>query len=110
PSGKRASSTASKESNSSRDRLRNSRNSSGKKQSSTGASDRAQPRHSRGVAQTSDSDSRMSKSKSDGQLSDKVALEAKVKNLLGLAKSKDVEILQLRGELRDMRVQLGLPE
>lgn len=52
----------------------------------------------------------MSKSKSDGQLSDKVALEAKVKNLLGLAKSKDVEILQLRGELRDMRVQLGLPE
>uniref|UniRef100_A0A673GAA4 Cytospin-A n=1 Tax=Sinocyclocheilus rhinocerous TaxID=307959 RepID=A0A673GAA4_9TELE len=110
PSGKRTSSTASKESNSSRDRLRNSRNSSSKKQSSTGASDRAQPRHSRGLAQTSDSESRMSKSKSDGQLSDKVALEAKVKNLLGLAKSKDVEILQLRGELRDMRVQLGLPE
>ncbi|XP_059378588.1 cytospin-A-like [Carassius carassius] len=110
PSGKRASSTASKESNSSRDRLRNSRNSSSKKQSSTGVSDRAQPRHSRGLAQTSDSESRMSKSKSDGQLSDKVALEAKVKNLLGLAKSKDVEILQLRGELRDMRVQLGLPE
>uniref|UniRef100_A0A8C2E8X8 Cytospin-A n=1 Tax=Cyprinus carpio TaxID=7962 RepID=A0A8C2E8X8_CYPCA len=110
PSGKRTSSTASKESNSSRDRLRNSRNSSSKKQSSTAASDRAQPRHSRGLAQTSDSESRMSKSKSDGQLSDKVALEAKVKNLLGLAKSKDVEILQLRGELRDMRVQLGLPE
>uniref|UniRef100_A0A8C1NLV1 Cytospin-A n=2 Tax=Cyprinus carpio TaxID=7962 RepID=A0A8C1NLV1_CYPCA len=107
PSGKRTSSTASKESNSSRDRLRNS---SSKKQSSTAASDRAQPRHSRGLAQTSDSESRMSKSKSDGQLSDKVALEAKVKNLLGLAKSKDVEILQLRGELRDMRVQLGLPE
>uniref|UniRef100_A0A8C1S4T7 Cytospin-A n=2 Tax=Cyprinus carpio TaxID=7962 RepID=A0A8C1S4T7_CYPCA len=105
PSGKRTSSTASKESNSSRDRLRNS---SSKKQSSTAASDRAQPRHSRGLAQTSDSESRMSKSKSDGQLSDKVALEAKVKNLLGLAKSKDVEILQLRGELRDMRVQLGL--
>ncbi|KAK0135295.1 Cytospin-A [Merluccius polli] len=51
---------------------------------------------------------RMSKSKSDGQLSDKVALENKVKDLLGLAKSKDVEILHLRGELRDMRVQLGL--
>uniref|UniRef100_A0A672S3G4 Cytospin-A n=1 Tax=Sinocyclocheilus grahami TaxID=75366 RepID=A0A672S3G4_SINGR len=110
PSGKRTSSTASKESNCSRDRLRNSRNSSSKKQSSTGASDRAQPRYSRGLAQTSDSESRMCKSKSDGQLSDKVALEAKVKNLLGLAKSKDVEILQLRGELRDMRVQLGLPE
>ncbi|XP_048065596.1 cytospin-A isoform X2 [Megalobrama amblycephala] len=110
PSGKRTSSTASKESNTSRDRLRNSRNSNSKKQSFTGVSDRAQPRHSRGLVQNSDSESRMSKSKSDGQLSDKVALEAKVKNLLGLAKSKDVEILQLRGELRDMRVQLGLPE
>nr|XP_055023991.1 cytospin-A isoform X2 [Misgurnus anguillicaudatus] len=110
PSGKRTSSTASKESNSSRDRLRNSRNSSSKKQSSTGSSDKTQHRHSRGQAQTSDSESRMSKSKSDGHLNDKVALEAKVKDLLGLAKSKDVEILQLRGELRDMRVQLGLPE
>ncbi|XP_051508702.1 cytospin-A [Myxocyprinus asiaticus] len=110
PSGKRISSTTSKESNSSRERLRNSRNSSSKKQSSTGGSDRAPARHSRGQAQTSDSESRMSKSKSDGQLSDKVALEAKVKDLLGLAKSKDMEILQLRGELRDMRVQLGLPE
>lgn len=50
----------------------------------------------------------MSKSKSDGQISDKVALEAKVKDLLGLAKSKDVEILHLRSELRDMRAQLGI--
>lgn len=50
----------------------------------------------------------MSKSKSDGQISDKVALEAKVKDLLGLAKSKDVEILHLRSELRDMRAQLGM--
>lgn len=50
----------------------------------------------------------MSKSKSDGQISDKVVLEAKVKDLLGLAKSKDVEILHLRSELRDMRAQLGL--
>lgn len=48
----------------------------------------------------------MSKSKSDGQISDKVALESKVKDLLGLAKSKDVEILHLRSELRDMRAQL----
>lgn len=55
-----------------------------------------------------ESDSRMSKSKSDGQISDKVALETKVKDLLGLAKSKDVEILHLRSELRDMRAQLGL--
>ncbi|KAA0713923.1 Cytospin-A SPECC1-like protein [Triplophysa tibetana] len=106
-SGKRTSSTASKESNSSRDRLRTSRTSNCKKQSSTGGS---QTRHSHGQAHTSDSESRMSKSKSDGHLNDKVALEAKVKDLLGLAKGKDVEILQLRGELRDMRVQLGLPE
>lgn len=55
-----------------------------------------------------ESDGRMSKSKSDGQISDKVALEAKVKDLVGLAKSKDVEILHLRSELRDMRAQLGL--
>uniref|UniRef100_A0A671XIE8 Cytospin-A n=1 Tax=Sparus aurata TaxID=8175 RepID=A0A671XIE8_SPAAU len=55
-----------------------------------------------------ESEGRMSKSKSDGQISDKVALEAKVKDLLGLAKSKDVEILHLRSELRDMRAQLGL--
>lgn len=56
----------------------------------------------------SETESRMSKSKSDGQISDKVALEAKVKDLMGLAKSKDVEILHLRSELRDMRAQLGL--
>uniref|UniRef100_A0A7N8WYR2 Cytospin-A n=1 Tax=Mastacembelus armatus TaxID=205130 RepID=A0A7N8WYR2_9TELE len=55
-----------------------------------------------------ESEGRMSKSKSDGQISDKVALETKVKDLLGLAKSKDVEILHLRSELRDMRAQLGL--
>ena len=50
----------------------------------------------------------MNKSKSDSQISDKVALEAQVTDLLGLAKSKDVEILHLRSELRDMRAQLGL--
>ncbi|XP_072911677.1 cytospin-A isoform X2 [Hemitrygon akajei] len=55
-----------------------------------------------------ESDARISKSKSDGQISDKVALEAKVKDLLALAKNKDVEILHLRNELRDMRSQLGL--
>lgn len=69
--------------------------------------DAASGRRSRGQP-TAEADSRMSKSKSDGQISDKVALEAKVKDLLGLAKSKDVEILHLRSELRDMRAQLGL--
>lgn len=50
---------------------------------------------------------RMSKSKSDNQISDRVALEAKVKDLLSLAKNKDAEILLLRTELRDIKVQLG---
>lgn len=52
----------------------------------------------------------MSKSRSDGHLSNKSVLEDRVKDLLGLAKSKDVEILHLRSELRGIRVQLGLPE
>lgn len=50
----------------------------------------------------------MSKSRSDGQISHKVALEARVEDLLGLAQTKDLEILHLRSELRDMRAQLGL--
>lgn len=102
------SSSTSKEPSSSRDRLRTSRTSTNKKQQllsgSTGA-DGASGKRSRGQV-LSKSDSRMSKSKSDGQISDKVALESKVKDLLGLAKSKDVEILHLRSELRDMRAQL----
>lgn len=69
--------------------------------------DAASGKRSRSQMQA-ESESRMSKSKSDGQISDKVALEAKVKDLLGLAKSKDVEILHLRSELRDMRAQLGM--
>lgn len=55
-------------------------------------------------------DVRMSKSKSDNQISDRAALEAKVKDLLTLAKTKDVEIFHLRSELRDMRAQLGISE
>lgn len=50
---------------------------------------------------------RMSKSKSDNQISDRVALETKVKDLLSLAKNKDSEILLLRTELRDIKAQLG---
>ncbi|KAG7263008.1 LOW QUALITY PROTEIN: hypothetical protein CRUP_016525 [Coryphaenoides rupestris] len=109
-SAKRAASSTSKEPNSTRDRLRTSRTSTSKKQSVSGVAQGdavAQAKRSRGQAQA-ESEGRMSKSKSDSQLSDKVALENKVKDLLGLAKSKDVEILHLRGELRDMRVQLGL--
>uniref|UniRef100_A0A671XIP6 Cytospin-A n=1 Tax=Sparus aurata TaxID=8175 RepID=A0A671XIP6_SPAAU len=108
-SSKRTTSSVSKEPNSSRDRLRTSRTSANKKQSVSGtvAGDVAAGKRSRSQI-LAESEGRMSKSKSDGQISDKVALEAKVKDLLGLAKSKDVEILHLRSELRDMRAQLGL--
>ncbi|XP_022613309.1 cytospin-A [Seriola dumerili] len=108
-SSKRTTSSTSREPNSSRDRLRTSRTSAAKKQlvSGTVTGDVASGKRSRSQILT-ESEGRMSKSKSDGQISDKVALEAKVKDLLGLAKSKDVEILHLRSELRDMRAQLGL--
>uniref|UniRef100_A0A8C7PSM2 Cytospin-A n=1 Tax=Oncorhynchus mykiss TaxID=8022 RepID=A0A8C7PSM2_ONCMY len=107
-SAKRVTSSTSKEPNSSRDRLRTSRTSPSKKQSSgAGQGDVAQGKCSRSQ-QLAESEGRMNKSKSDRQISDKVALEAKVEDLLGLAKSKDVEILHLRSELRDMRAQLGL--
>lgn len=108
-SSKRATSSISKEPNSSRDRLRTSRTSANKKQvvPATAAADVASGKRSRSQI-LAESEGRMSKSKSDGQISDKVALEAKVKDLLGLAKSKDVEIHHLRSELRDMRAQLGL--
>ncbi|KAG7491092.1 cytospin-A isoform X1 [Solea senegalensis] len=108
-SSKRTTSSTSKEPTSSRDRLRTSRTSAAKKQlvSGSAAGDVASGKRSRSHILT-ESEGRMSKSKSDGQISDKVALETKVKDLLGLAKSKDVEILHLRSELRDMRVQLGL--
>ncbi|KAA8578916.1 hypothetical protein FQN60_017522, partial [Etheostoma spectabile] len=106
---KRTTASISKEPNSSRDRLRTSRTSANKKQlvSGTTAGDVASGKRSRSHI-LAESDGRMSKSKSEGQISDKVALETKVKDLLGLAKSKDVEILHLRSELRDMRAQLGL--
>ncbi|XP_060893208.1 cytospin-A [Labrus mixtus] len=108
-SSKRTTTSVSKEPNSSRDRLRTSRTTANKKQLVSGsvAGDVASGKRSRNQI-PAESEGRMSKSKSDGQISDKVALEAKVKDLLGLAKSKDVEIIHLRGELRDMRVQLGL--
>ncbi|XP_014015893.1 LOW QUALITY PROTEIN: cytospin-A [Salmo salar] len=108
-SAKRVTSSTSKEPNSSRDRLRTSRTSASKKQSSSGVGqeDVAQGKRSR-TQQLAESEGRMNKSKSDSQISVKVALEAKVKDLLGLAKSKDLEILHLRSELRDMRAQLGL--
>ncbi|XP_058889170.1 cytospin-A-like isoform X2 [Acipenser ruthenus] len=112
-SAKRGTSSGAKEVSSTRDRLRErSRAGTGKKLSSSAAAATndatlAKRSRSRVLAQ---SETRMSKSKSDSQITDKAALETKVKDLLGLAKSKDVEILHLRNELRDMRAQLGLGE
>uniref|UniRef100_A0AAA9S7W1 Cytospin-A n=1 Tax=Bos taurus TaxID=9913 RepID=A0AAA9S7W1_BOVIN len=74
-----------------------------------GANDVASAKRSRSRT-AAECDVRMSKSKSDNQISDKAALEARVKDLLTLAKTKDVEILHLRSELRDMRAQLGISE
>uniref|UniRef100_K7EUW1 Cytospin-A n=1 Tax=Pongo abelii TaxID=9601 RepID=K7EUW1_PONAB len=85
--------------------------SSTKRSTSTGqgANDVALAKRSRSRTAT-ECDVRMSKSKSDNQITDRAALEAKVKDLLTLAKTKDVEILHLRNELRDMRAQLGINE
>ncbi|KAM3826449.1 cytospin-A isoform 1-T1 [Vipera latastei] len=111
-SAKRSTSAANKESSSSRERIRDrSRPTQSKKLPPAGqaSSDLLLAKRSRSRA-NQDSDVRMSKSKSDNQISDKSALEAKVKDLLMLAKTKDVEILHLRNELREMRAQLGLHE
>ncbi|KAI4797342.1 hypothetical protein KUCAC02_025163 [Chaenocephalus aceratus] len=107
-SSRRAASSNAKETNSSRDRLRSSRTAACKKQPGSGAAtgDAASGKRSRSQVLV-ESEGRMSKSKSDGQISDKVALETKVKDLLGLAQSKDVEIHHLRSELRGMRAQLA---
>ncbi|XP_048640850.1 cytospin-A [Marmota marmota marmota] len=111
-SSKRSTSAGSKESSSTRERLRErTRLNQSKKLPSAGqgANDVALAKRSRSRI-TAECDVRMSKSKSDNQISDKAALEAKVKDLLTLAKTKDVEILHLRNELRDMRAQLGINE
>ncbi|KAM9749575.1 cytospin-A isoform 1-T1 [Dama dama] len=111
-STKRSTSTGNKESSSTRERLRErTRLNQSKKLPSAGqgANDVASAKRSRGRT-AAECDVRMSKSKSDNQISDKAALEARVKDLLTLAKTKDVEILHLRSELRDMRAQLGISE
>ncbi|NWV01419.1 CYTSA protein, partial [Upupa epops] len=109
---KRSASSGNKESSSSRERIRDrSRLSQSKKLPLTGQGSNDMVLAKRSRSRTNpESDIRMSKSKSDNQISDKAALEAKVNDLLTLAKTKDVEILHLRNELRDMRAQLGLNE
>ncbi|XP_050780414.1 cytospin-A isoform X1 [Gopherus flavomarginatus] len=109
---KRSTSSGNKESSSSRERIRDrSRLNQSKKLPLTGQGPNDTILAKRSRSRTNpESDVRMSKSKSDNQINDKAALEAKVKDLLTLAKTKDVEILHLRNELRDMRAQLGLNE
>nr|XP_056715326.1 cytospin-A [Euleptes europaea] len=109
---KRSTSSGNKESSSSRERIRDrSRLTQSKKLPLTGQASNDTILAKRSRSRTNpDSDVRMSKSKSDNQISDKAVLEAKVKDLLTLAKTKDVEILHLRNELREMRAQLGLNE
>ncbi|KAM4634110.1 cytospin-A [Polymixia lowei] len=51
-----------------------------------------------------------SKCRSDSSFGNEAVLENRVRDLLGLAKNKDAEILHLRSELHGIRVQLGLPE
>ncbi|XP_060699821.1 cytospin-A isoform X1 [Hemiscyllium ocellatum] len=105
---KRNPTSGNKEINWNRDKIRERpRQSTSKKFSSAGQGGNDVAKRSRSRMST-ESETRMSKSRSDGQISDKTALEAKVKDLLTLAKNKDVEILHLRNELRDMRAQLGL--
>ncbi|XP_072271660.1 cytospin-A isoform X2 [Pyxicephalus adspersus] len=107
---KRSSSSGAKEAGSSRERVRErSRLNAIKKPQGSGVNAgevTAPTKRSRARAESDVL--RMSKSKSDNQISDRVALEAKVKDLLSLAKNKDAEILLLRTELRDIKSQLGL--
>ncbi|XP_062867279.1 cytospin-A isoform X2 [Trichomycterus rosablanca] len=80
---------------------------SGAARKQSGPSTSAPSKRSRCRTST-ESDSQANKSRSE--ISNKAMLESRVKDLLGLAKSKDLEILQLRSELRGMRAQLGLEE
>eukprot|EP00062_Callorhinchus_milii_P016243 gi/632967356/ref/XP_007899934.1/ PREDICTED: cytospin-A isoform X1 [Callorhinchus milii] len=105
---KRNVSAGNKDITSNRDKIRDRpRPNISKKLSSAGQGGNEAAKRSRNRIST-ESETRISKSKSDSQISDKAALEGKVKDLLALAKNKDVEILHLRNELRDMRSQLGL--
>ncbi|XP_062410391.1 cytospin-A [Sardina pilchardus] len=107
---RRGPSSQSKEAGSSRESLRE-RSRAGAAKKASGPSDPAAlPKRSRCRVLAESESSLMSKSRSDGQISQKALLEARVKDLLGLAKSKDLEIVHLRGELRNMHSQLGMLE
>ncbi|XP_036443651.1 cytospin-A isoform X3 [Colossoma macropomum] len=103
-SGRRGTSSATKEPGVTRESLR-SRTGTAKKLS--GPSDSMPPKRSRCRTST-EAETQASKSRYDRQISNKAVLESRVKDLLGLAKSKDLEIMHLRSALRGMRAQLGL--
>ncbi|XP_050948293.1 cytospin-A isoform X2 [Labeo rohita] len=107
-SGRRALSSTSKDPGTTRETLRD-RTRAGAAKKLAGPTDAMPQKRSR-CRTVAETDSRMSKSRSDSQISHKAVLECQVKDLLGLAKSKDLEILHLRSELRGMRAQLGLEE
>uniref|UniRef100_A0A9R1SN61 Cytospin-A n=3 Tax=Cyprinus carpio TaxID=7962 RepID=A0A9R1SN61_CYPCA len=107
-SGRRALSSTVKDPGTTRENLRErSRTSVAKKLA--GPTDAMPQKRSR-CRTVAETDSQLSKSRSDSQRSQKAVLECQVKDLLGLAKSKDLEILHLRSELRGMRAQLGPKE
>ncbi|XP_073680125.1 cytospin-A [Garra rufa] len=107
-SGRRALSSTSKDPGTTRENLRD-RTRAGVAKKLAGPTDAIPQKRSR-CRTVAETDSRMTKSRSDSQISHKAVLECQVKDLLGLAKSKDLEILHLRSELRGMRAQLGLEE
>ncbi|XP_073680126.1 cytospin-A-like [Garra rufa] len=107
-SGRRALSSTSKDPGTIRENLRD-RTRAGVAKKLAGPTDAIPQKRSR-CRTVAETDSRMTKSRSDSQISHKAVLECQVKDLLGLAKSKDLEILHLRSELRGMRAQLGLEE
>ncbi|XP_077104719.1 cytospin-A isoform X3 [Siphateles boraxobius] len=107
-SGRRAMSSTAKDPGTTRENLRERTRASAAKKLA-GPTDAMPQKRSRchTVAET---ESRLTKSRSDSQISHKAVLEGQVIDLLGLAKSKDLEILNLRSELRGMKAQLGLEE
>uniref|UniRef100_A0A8C2BIA0 Cytospin-A n=1 Tax=Cyprinus carpio TaxID=7962 RepID=A0A8C2BIA0_CYPCA len=107
-SGRRAMSSTAKDPGTSRENLRERTRASVAKKLVV-PTDAMLPKRSR-CRTVAETDSRMSKSRSGSQISHKAVLECQVKDLLGLDKSKDLEILHLRSELRGMRAQLGLEE
>ncbi|XP_017569872.1 cytospin-A isoform X2 [Pygocentrus nattereri] len=106
--GRRGASSATKEPGVTREGLRE-RSRTGTTKKLSGPSDSMPPKRSRCRTST-EAETQASKSRYDRQISNKAVLESRVKDLLGLAKSKDLEIMHLRSELRGMRAQLGLEE